>query len=169
MLIKIFSLTFNSATGGFDDRELREFIKDKEVISMNDHFFVRNEIPFLTVVVKYFPYRRELEPPATPGKGRQREADYEGLLPEMEGVFNRLRDWRSEQAKKEGVPPYIIFNNRQFIEMLKINPATLADLERINGVGKVKVEKYGAVLLEIMKRSEKTVNAGGGTVGDKSK
>jgi superfamily II DNA helicase RecQ len=151
MLIKIFSLTFNSATGGFDDRELRDYIKDKEIISMNDHFFVRNEIPYLSVVIKYYPYRREVEPVQTPAKARQREASHEGLTPEIEGVFNLLRDWRSTQARKEGVPPYIIFNNRQLIEIIKTKAQSFAELERVNGIGKVKVEKYGPEILEIIK------------------
>src|SRR6266481_3512213 len=113
MLIRIFSLTFNMATNGFDDRELRDFLKDKEVISMNDHFFIRNEIPYLSIVIKYYPYRREVAPALTAAKSKQRETQFEGMTPEIEGVFNLLRDWRSGHARKDGVPPYIIFNNRQ--------------------------------------------------------
>jgi hypothetical protein len=34
MLVKVISLTFDSVSGGFRDDELREFLKDKELISM---------------------------------------------------------------------------------------------------------------------------------------
>lgn len=62
MLVKIISLTFDSVRGGFDDSPLTDFIKDKEIISISDHFFVKNETPYLSVVIKYFPYRQEADP-----------------------------------------------------------------------------------------------------------
>lgn len=36
MLVKGISLTFDSALGGFRDDELREFLKDKELVSMQE-------------------------------------------------------------------------------------------------------------------------------------
>ena len=41
VLIKVISLQFDSAFGGFKDDELREFLKDKDLISSHDYFFVR--------------------------------------------------------------------------------------------------------------------------------
>lgn len=73
MLIKIYSLTFNSALGGFDDRELRDFIKDKEVISIRDYIFMRNEVPYLTLIIKYFPLRQEIDPQLQP-RGKRDES-----------------------------------------------------------------------------------------------
>ena len=68
MLIKIISLSFNSAYGGFKDEEVREFLKDKELISARDYLFVRNDVPYLIFVLKYFPHRVEVDPkfPSTP-------------------------------------------------------------------------------------------------------
>jgi hypothetical protein len=60
MLVKIISLSFNSAYGDFSDTTLQEFIKDKEIISIQNHFFIRNEVPYLTLVIHYFPLRQEL-------------------------------------------------------------------------------------------------------------
>ncbi len=34
MLIKVISLAFDSIYGGFNDQEVRDFLKDKEVISI---------------------------------------------------------------------------------------------------------------------------------------
>ena len=66
MLVKVISLTFDSTLGGFNDTEIREFLKDKEVISVQDHFFVKNEVPYLTMVIKYFPFRQETDPALAP-------------------------------------------------------------------------------------------------------
>jgi hypothetical protein len=52
MLIKIFSLAFDPLHNGFDDSEIRDFIKDKEVLSIQEFFFVRHQTPYLALVVK---------------------------------------------------------------------------------------------------------------------
>ncbi len=62
MLIKVISLSFDSAFGGFKDEEVREFLKDKELISAQDYFFVKNDMPYLVFVLKYFPHRAEVDP-----------------------------------------------------------------------------------------------------------
>ena len=154
MLVKIFSMTFNSVVGGFDDEPLRDFIKDKEVISIRDHLFVRNEIPYLTLIVKYFPFRQEVQPkPVADGKGVEKrdESWKEGLSEADMGLFNLLRDWRSQRCKKEGVPPYILLTNKQLADIVKQRPQTLTDLMKIDGVGKGKADKYGEDILAISK------------------
>jgi len=150
MLVRIISVTFNSAYGGFDDTELRNFIKDIEVISITDHLFVRNEIPYLTLIVKYFPLRQEANPKLVP-QGR-RDEEWRRIISESDmGLFNLLRDWRSKQSKKEGLPPYVLFTNKELAQIVKDRPQSLAELAKIDGIGKAKIEKYGAAILGISK------------------
>jgi hypothetical protein len=52
MLLHIITLKFNSVLERFDDTELKEFIKDKEVLSVKDYFFTKNETPYLALVIK---------------------------------------------------------------------------------------------------------------------
>ena len=40
--VKIFTLKFETLSGGFDDAEVRTFIADKEVLSIHDHAFVHH-------------------------------------------------------------------------------------------------------------------------------
>lgn len=150
MLIKIFSFIFNSASGSFDDSSLKDFIKNVEVISVQDHFFIRNEIPYLTLIVKYFPLRPEVDPKMAP-QGKRDESWKENLSESDMGLFNILRDWRSKECKKEGLPPYILFTNKQLAEIVKTRPQSRADLGKIEGVGKNKIDKYGAAVLSISK------------------
>ena len=51
MLVQIFTLKFHATTEQFDDRELQEFIKDKEVLSVREHFFIKHETPYLAVLL----------------------------------------------------------------------------------------------------------------------
>jgi hypothetical protein len=50
-------------------------------------------------------------------------------------LFETLRAWRSERCKQEGIPPYVICNNRQLAAVAKARPPTLAALGRIDGFG----------------------------------
>lgn len=63
-------------------------------------------------------------------------------------LFERLRLKRKEMADLAGVPPYIIFNDRSLIEMAISYPLTDADLLNVHGVGRGKLEQFGAPFLE---------------------
>lgn len=150
MLIKVISLSFDSAFGGFKDEEVREFLKDKELISAQDYFFVKNDMPYLVFVLKYFPHRAEVDPKLSTKE--KKEEPWRANLSEHDmGLFNLLRDWRSQRSKKDGVPPYILFTNQQLTEIVKKRPQSLAELTQINGIGKGKAEKYGEEILKISK------------------
>jgi len=154
MLFKVFCLTFNSAQGTFDDGPIRDFLKDKEIIAINDHLFMRNEIPYLTVIVKYYPYRAEADskPKAESGREGTREEEWRSLLSESDmGLFNLLRDWRSERCKKDGVPPYVLFTNMQLAAIVKKRPQSAAELGKIEGIGPGKLQKYSDDVLKITK------------------
>ncbi|MCI9141094.1 MAG: DNA helicase RecQ [Lachnospiraceae bacterium] len=58
-------------------------------------------------------------------------------------LFEELRKLRLEMAREEGLPPYIIFNDKTLIDMCIKLPETVDDLLTVSGVGKSKSEKYG--------------------------
>lgn len=152
MLIKVISLAFDSIYGGFNDNEVREFIKDKEVISVTDYHFIKNDVPYLTFVFRYFPHRAEIEASFLPKEKQNQDEDWKKLLTDADqGLFNILRDWRSQRCKKDGVPPYIIFTNLQLAMIVKKRPQSIAELTQIEGIGKGKAQKYGEEVLSISK------------------
>lgn len=65
-------------------------------------------------------------------------------------LFEELRKLRLEIAREEGLPPYIIFNDRTLIDMCVKLPETPDDLLKVSGVGKRKSEKYGDTFLNAM-------------------
>lgn len=151
------TLKFNSTLNGFDDEPLREFIKDKEVHSIRDHFFTRNDAPYLALIVTYsMPAMPAVEQTRTDGK---RDQPWRELIDEKDApLFNSLRDWRNERAKKEGLSPYIIFTNRQLAAIVAARPQSLTKLAEIEGIGKVKTEKYGKDILKMLASSEDKSN-----------
>ncbi len=72
---------------------------------------------------------------------------------EQFAVFSRLREQRKRWAEAEGLPVYALFTNAQLAELVRRRPASLADLGQIEGLGSVRVQKYGAILLELVKES----------------
>ena len=65
-----------------------------------------------------------------------------------EEIFNQLREIRRELARSEGVPPYIIFSDKSLKEMASYLPSSKAEFMAINGVGEMKLEKYGDIFIE---------------------
>ncbi|WP_460278231.1 HRDC domain-containing protein [Clostridium sp. CTA-5] len=51
------------------------------------------------------------------------------------------------------VKSYFIYSNEGIKDIIKSKPKTLDDIKLISGFGKVKCEKYGADILEIVKRN----------------
>ncbi|HQG71029.1 MAG TPA: DNA helicase RecQ [Rhodoglobus sp.] len=90
--------------------------------------------------------RREAPRPSKAAK-RAIAADLPGeALP----LFERLRSWRAEQAREQGVPAYIVFGDATLRGIAVTRPATLAELGGISGVGEKKLEQYGESLLEVV-------------------
>ena len=63
------------------------------------------------------------------------------------GLFERLRELRRELAQDSGVPPYVIFGDAALLEMSRERPRTEEEFLAINGVGKVKLQRYGEAFL----------------------
>lgn len=66
-------------------------------------------------------------------------------------LFDVLRLKRAEIARKQGVPPYIVFNDATLTQMASSKPITLNQMADISGVGDAKLIKYGPVFLELIK------------------
>ncbi len=67
-----------------------------------------------------------------------------------EPIFDKLKEFRLSLAKKLKLPAYVIFPDKTLIEMAKTKPASLDELEKIYGVGKAKLEKFGKDFLEVI-------------------
>jgi ATP-dependent DNA helicase RecQ len=65
-------------------------------------------------------------------------------------AFEALRAWRRDEARRQSVPPYVIFADRTLADLARERPGTLAAMARVGGVGEVKLARYGAAVLEIL-------------------
>ena len=65
-------------------------------------------------------------------------------------LFEALRLKRLEIAKSQQVPPYLIFHDSVLWALVKQKPKSLAAMRSINGIGEVKLERYGELFLQIL-------------------
>jgi ATP-dependent DNA helicase RecQ len=65
-------------------------------------------------------------------------------------IFDKLRWWRVETARKHNVPAYVIFHDATMREIAKGQPASLDDLRNISGVGEKKLETYGEEIVALI-------------------
>lgn len=70
------------------------------------------------------------------------------LVEEEMELYNELRQLRKMLADREGVPPYVVFSDATLLEMVLYLPTTQERLLAVNGIGQIKLQKYGQIFLE---------------------
>lgn len=63
-------------------------------------------------------------------------------------LFERLRNLRTELARREGMPPYIIFSDKTLVDMCVKVPFNREEMMTVTGVGENKFDRYGEVFLQ---------------------
>ena len=67
-----------------------------------------------------------------------------------EKLFEMLKDLRQKEAKKKGLPPFVIFLENSLQDMATLYPTNVADLEKCQGVSKGKALRYGKPFVELI-------------------
>jgi ATP-dependent DNA helicase RecQ len=89
--------------------------------------------------------------PARAHKPAKTRGARQGARPDVdERAFSRLKAWRSEQARAQSVPAYVIFHDSTLAAIAAAQPRDLAALAGIAGIGAKKLERYGRILLEVL-------------------
>ena len=90
--------------------------------------------------------RPVLRPPgaaSAPAERRPRPVDAD--------LSARLRDWRLERARSDGVPAYVVATNACLDEVCRRLPGDADELAEVPGMGPARVERYGDDLLELVR------------------
>jgi ATP-dependent DNA helicase RecQ len=67
-----------------------------------------------------------------------------------EKLFEMLKDLRQKEAKKKGLPPFVVFLETSLVDMATMYPTTMAELEKCQGVSKGKALKFGKPFIELI-------------------
>jgi ATP-dependent DNA helicase RecQ len=70
---------------------------------------------------------------------------------EAEGLYEALRAERTRLAREQSVPAYVIFHDATLAAIATARPRSLTELGDIPGMGRTKVERYGEVVLQVIR------------------
>ena len=99
---------------------------------------------------------------------------------EDEKLFEVLRGLRTEIAREEKVPPYIVFSDKTLTHMCILKPRTRNAMLSVTGVGEFKYEKYGERFVACIRDNvpddgdsddmsgEESADAGGNSTGEEA-
>jgi ATP-dependent DNA helicase RecQ len=82
-----------------------------------------------------------------PPRKRGRRQRFDGPA---DPLFDALREARRKLAADAGVPPYVVFHDSTLREIAATKPSNLNELSKVQGVGAVKLERYGVAMLEAL-------------------
>jgi len=80
-------------------------------------------------------------------RGRTTEPD---LDPAARALWEDLRAWRLQEARRQELPPYVIFHDSTLAEIARRRPGSLTALANISGVGSSKLERYGSTIIDLV-------------------
>jgi superfamily II DNA helicase RecQ len=69
--------------------------------------------------------------------------------PAAEALAGRLREWRTAEAKRLGVPAYVVLHDRTLQAVALQRPASVAQVLAIDGIGPAKAERFGEAILKL--------------------
>ena len=78
------------------------------------------------------------------------------LDPGARALWEALRAWRLEEARRQELPPYVIFHDSTLLEVARRRPISLTSLAMIPGIGANKLERYGSAIIGIV--AQKTLD-----------
>ena len=70
--------------------------------------------------------------------------------PADQALVAELRLWRTERARQDGVPAYVVLHDRTLDELAVLRPRSTGELAAVRGFGPTKLERYGSELLALL-------------------
>lgn len=131
--------------------ELNKFLRSHRVLCIDRELTRRDSSPAWAVCVEYLEGVGPSPSTGGPRRSEERKVDYKEMLSAADfGIFSSLRELRKSLAEAEGVPVYAVFTNDQLAKLAQTRPASKAALEKVEGVGVSKIEKYGERMLAVI-------------------
>lgn len=109
--------------------------------AVTDHFLVKD---YLQAKAKAMIEKPKIRTKKPAGKT---EVSNDILNPKL---YNVLRNWRNEEAKRQNLPAYTILHQKALLGIANALPTNSREMLAIPGIGKKVLERYGAQLLDMV-------------------
>ena len=70
--------------------------------------------------------------------------------PVDDSMVERLRSWRRERSREDGVPAYVVLHDATLRDLAAARPGSLHELAAVKGFGPAKIERYGDDVLAVV-------------------
>ena len=88
------------------------------------------------------------------------QAFEEEASPQAIELFGRLKAWRLKVSRQAGVPPFAVFTDQTLRDIAQAMPKNTTQLRVIRGIGDVKVQRFAAPVLALVRGEEVIVDEG---------
>ena len=150
MRVKHFQIRLTSEYLQADEDSFNEFLKTVVVIKTIPQLVIVAQTTYWSVLVFYDDIS-SLEK----HKNEKTVIDTSALTEEERTRYEALRTWRSDLARRQALPVYILASNAELATIAKLNPTTVEELHRVKGMGEKKIRKYGEEIIGLL-NSENT-------------
>ncbi len=79
-------------------------------------------------------------------------------------LYERLKAWRTAESRHSGVAAFAVLHDTSLAAIAEARPVTLGDLQKVPGIGSVKVTRYGDALLATVREATAEQQVGDGSV-----
>jgi len=147
MAFKFFRVSLHDLDGATN--ELNQFLTSHRVDSIERQFVNQGENSYWLFCIEYHEPQQARTLAASAGTRRRERIDYRDVLNDDDfQTYLRLKELRQQIAQEESLAVYLIFTNEHLAKIAEAHVRTKEDLQKIDGIGKARVEKYGDRVLK---------------------
>lgn len=98
---------------------------------------------------------RKIKPPTSTKKSApvilKKHSSPEAPLSDLDEMrFQLLREWRKQKSDELDVPAFVVFSDKTLREIARRNPSHQSQLLKIQGIGDVKLDRFGQDILQVL-------------------
>jgi ATP-dependent DNA helicase RecQ len=153
MQCKIFSVPLESKAAFERERNLNDFLGATNVKRVFASIANQPEGPVWSVLFLYEDDAQVIQKTAASPGATMNSATMDSGTPlngEQVRSIVALKKWRAEAAAQEGVPLYMVAQNKWLEDIVRMPARTMDDLTKVKGLGEWRVQKYGPKMVEIL-------------------
>ncbi len=137
MQLKIFTIPLFGNDGCLDD--VNSFLRSHKIVDIRKELIVQNGINYWSFLITYLGNTT-----AFSDFEKKEKIDYKNVLDtDQFNRFAKMRTVRKQLSLQFAAPAYAIFTDAELAELAKLDELTLSVMQKVNGIGKKKVERYG--------------------------
>jgi len=96
-------------------------------------------------------------PPTAKGDGRKKKkigSEEVAVTDPVQQLFAQLKAVRLDVARKEHIPPYLVFSDATLLDMAVRRPSNIDEFVQVNGVGEKKAVRFGRQFISAVRKFE---------------